>query len=374
MTGSLRMLATQATGTSGPVGSLLTNLAMFTVGGPIVAGVLIGIAAIAKAYDLITRGAKEAAKEQKALADALASQFRPKTGPRSLNQEQYTAALKEQARLGKEIADLEGDTRADPFGFKARKVAELLTEYQKVTQTLRDVREQSAGILQTVTTKAEKVKELVVNYDLLRNAIDKVRAATEAEGMAFWRAYGERGAAIDADKRALQDLLITPIAPVDISDSARSAGQQAQDITDNATRNSEMVKNAIWGAASQSANMIVSALNIGGGGRGSGLGGALGGTAGFAAGYFFGGPIGGAIGSTVGNILGSAIGGLFDSNKKAVNTNTQALIANTAALLLNAPSGYKTASGRFDATAVKELRRAAMRFSTRGGAPVWVTP
>lgn len=160
-----------------------------------------------------------------------------------------------------------------------------------------------------------------------------------------------------------------------LNDKEKKTLNQLGVLTDDAERHAENVQQAIWGSAQQVASTIVSALNIGGGGRGSNIGGSIGGTAGFALGYTFGGgPVGGAIGSLIGNVAGSFLGGLFDSNKKSVDNNTQALRANTAALLLNSPSGYKTAGGRFAATDVKGLRRDLQRYATRGGAPVLVTP
>jgi hypothetical protein len=38
--------------------------------------------------------------------------------------------------------------------------------------------------------------------------------------------------------------------------------------------------------------------------------------------------------------------------------------------LLNAPSGFKVARYRYDATDVKDIARAVRDYNTRGGAPV----
>jgi hypothetical protein len=127
------------------------------------------------------------------------------------------------------------------------------------------------------------------------------------------------------------------------SDSATQKDQLRQlgVLTDKDDKNANMLHDAIWGSAAQLGSVLVGALNVGGGGRGSNIGGKrseeqrglpwLG--------YIFGGgPVGGAIGSTIGNFIGSAIGGLFDHHKKAVDHNTEAVKALTQALIQNAPA------------------------------------
>lgn len=253
-------------------------------------------------------------------------------------------------------------------------------------------RAELSGLISTLKTPFDK-QQMKFSYNELRNEITKTRKEAEEFGKAWWLHFAMINAQADKLTASMKELLgfttrgsqldYNPLNPnlnvsgsgVDLSQGLTKeqikTRQEMGILIDDANQNAQNIRDAIWGAASQSANMIVGALNIGGGGRGSQLGGALGGTAGFAAGFIFGGgPVGGAIGSTVGNIIGSALGGLFDSNSRAVNSNTQALYANTAALLLNAPSGYKVAAGRFAATDVKEWRRDVQRLRTRGGAPI----
>lgn len=156
---------------------------------------------------------------------------------------------------------------------------------------------------------------------------------------------------------------------------------QLQKNADRDAQNALMLQSAIYQSAQLIGSAVQSALNVGGGGKGSQIGSQIGMAAGAIGGSFlgppgawFGGAVGSVIGSTVGSVLGSAIGGLFDSHKKEVNANTQAIRANTMALLQNAPNVYKAAQGRFDATNVKEFRRSTTRYATRGGAPVMVVP
>lgn len=142
---------------------------------------------------------------------------------------------------------------------------------------------------------------------------------------------------------------------------------------ENADKNALRVSEAVWGAAIQGAQIIVNALNIGGGGKGSALGGALGSVGGMALGAILApaGPVGlmvgSAIGSLVGNVAGSLIGGLFDSHKKAVDSNTQAVRALTSAMIQFAPTGFKIDPYRYAATDVKGVMRDFSRFKTRGG-------
>ena len=170
---------------------------------------------------------------------------------------------------------------------------------------------------------------------------------------------------------AREKLTNGPMAPVGNQDAEKFLKDQvsiAKDQLKGADRNAQMVRDAIWGSATALANTVVSALNIGGGGKGSQIGGALGSTAGFAAGFYFGGPIGGAIGSTLGNIAGSFIGGLFDNHKKAVDRNTDAVRQLTQAMLLNSPRGFKVESYRYDATDLSSLARRIRVNASRGGA------
>jgi len=95
------------------------------------------------------------------------------------------------------------------------------------------------------------------------------------------------------------------------------------------------------------------------------IGGQLGAAAGAGIGYAMGGPVGAAIGSALGNIggtivgktlgkIGGAISGLFGHHHKAAaSLDALAAAANkTTAALSNAPSGFKIALARFNATDV----------------------
>lgn len=64
-------LATQATGTAGPVGKLAQGLLMFGGGGPLVLGVAAGIGVLSIAYQGLTRDARDNAKAQEDLVKAL---------------------------------------------------------------------------------------------------------------------------------------------------------------------------------------------------------------------------------------------------------------------------------------------------------------
>ena len=391
---SFEALASRIAGVNPVVGKLAGVLGDFSIGAATTVGVLAGVAAVAVVYDKLT----ESSRKAMAAADKLA--------------ESYNQLAKIHAFGSKEAADidtinkgLEQHNKWLGFIIAARAqlgpVGGLLSGFQGG---------HSDAITAGTTAKAAAEQERV-NQIGLQNARDneafaaRVRAANEkaaadakkAEEAAqryremMLRAYGPdapiRGPrstwvsspqSMTDDERAALMAANGPggVGAVDISDSVKIANDQAKKINDEAERHAQMIHDAIWGSAAQLANSIVSALNIGGGGRGSSLGGAIGSTAGFALGMTLtgGSPIGGAIGSTIGNIAGSLFGGLFDHHTKAVNANTAAVNANTAALLLNAPSGYKVGSARFDATqTIKQFQRDAIRYNTRGGAPVMVT-
>lgn len=338
----------------------------------LITAAIIGIQALVEWLGHLGDESKKAADEQTRLARALGTHFLPKTGPRSSTNLEFNAALAERARLTKELGDLESRQEHGEL-FLGGKVTRVKAELAAVQQAIADAYAGSVTQLDKVVVRAEKVK-------------DHTReAAREAERYAamMLKAYGPdaelRGprsgwhanpqSMTDTERAALAKGMGLGVVP-DAQMPVMAIRQQIAEL-EKARSDAERHAQVITGAIIESAQIIVSALNVGGGGRNSSLGGALGGTAGFAIGFLAGGgPVGGAIGSTIGQVLGSAIGGLFDSHKKAVNENTAAMRQLTQALLLNSPSGYKVASARFDATDVKDFRRAATRYATRGGAPI----
>lgn len=353
------------------VGNLAGVLGQFAVGGAVTAGVLGGLALIAVAYDQLTKATREATKEQDALIKSLERSIHLKgLGPGGETVDQVGAARERAAALGTQIEKLramvvldamDADVMASNLVIQ-EKINKLTTERQNALNAMAGgqsiVNEKIAAAIPPIL----KAKEHTV-------ALKKV-----VEDVAFsWREafeWADRMAnTIESItlQEAREALGVSPDLSTDISGSVDSVKEEIrtrEELTHASERNAEVVRSAVL----QSAQIIVGALNIGGGGRNSNLGGALGSTAGFAAGFVFGGgPVGGAIGSTIGGLLGSAIGGLFDSNTKATNANTEATRANTAALMLNAPSGYKTAGARFDAT---EIRTSHQRYLTRGGTPI----
>lgn len=376
MNGALRALATQATHTSGPVGSLLTTLGSFAAGGAVMAGVLVGIAAIAKAYELMTAGAQKAKKETDGLIKSLVDQTKAA----------YNATV-----AGRDLIKLQAELE-----LQAAKASSGIGWRTVVTAGMRGLITGKGGLAPADQAARDKriadaetaVRQAGINlgktWEEAQPKIAKVatstqKAAKAAEEMAFsWKEALEAAYMLDntVEKITLRDAATAlgeafkPDLTTDIQGSVDSVKEEIktrEELTHASQQNAEVIRNAVL----QSANIIVSALNIGGGGKGSSLGGALGSTAGFALGFLGGGVVGGAIGSTIGNIAGSLLGGLFDSNKEAINRNTEATRANTAALLMNAPSGYKVAQGRFDATDIKEMREATRKYLTRGGAPVF---
>lgn len=363
-------LAGHIAGVHPAVGNLASVLGNFAVGSGLTFGIIAGVTAIAVVYDKLTKAAREAKEANDKLVKSLQdANFKASLGPdpelrlQTDAQRNELMQLRERKRVLTAFGAKADDERILDLNVQ---ILHAQTQLEAGEKRLHAAYMAAGKGLETVMVKggtetakvAKQVKELAFSLEQLRTSADE-----------FWgpmRRFNEQF--------ALPDLVgdLTPGA-VDISDSVKIANDQATKINDEAARNAQMVHDAIWGSAAALANQVVGALNIGGGGKGSNLGGAIGGTAGFAAGFVIGGPAGGAIGSLLGNIGGSLIGGLFD-HKKAVDTNTNAVRANTAALLLNSPSGYKTASGRFDATDVKDFRRALQRNATRGGAPILVAP
>jgi hypothetical protein len=156
---------------------------------------------------------------------------------------------------------------------------------------------------------------------------------------------------------------------ININDSLTKDQIKAQDklgvhLSSNADKNANLLKNTIESTTANLASVLVSALNIGGGGRASQIGGAFGGAIGFGVGTFAGAKMGGLLGSIVpgvgtivGSLIGSAIGGLFGHHKKSVDQNTEAIKALTQAMQQNAPSGFKIDAYRYGAAPATHIGR-----------------
>lgn len=390
------------------VGNLAGVLSTFAVGSLASAGILGGIAAIAVLYDKITESSRKAKEQTDKFIASLVSQaraareatiagaeFNQLVAETELQEAKKASGIGVRSILGSILTGKPGLASAD-IEAASKRIADAQTGVeQSIIRTTKAYENANKPLKETVN----KTAELTFRYDQLREAAARVNAEMAKDTGNFWRGYIEQikaaltltqqlEARINAARPSLLDafesiaVIATPNAGMPnismpfegLTEKQKENLKQLGIITEDANRNADNIQQAIWGSASQLANTLVSALNIGGGGKGSNLGGAIGSTAGFALGFAFGGgPVGGAIGSLIGNIGGSFLGGLFD-NKKATDINTAAIRANTAALLQNAPNVYKVARGRFDATEVKEFRRSTIRYATRGGAPVMVVP
>lgn len=393
-------LAGHIAGVHPVVGNLASVLGNFALTAGWTVAILGGLAAIAVAYDKITSEARKAKEESDKLISSLEKAIHLKgLGPGGETVDQVKAAKERAAVLKTQIATLEvlivkdaqdADVIASNLILQ-EKINKLYIERQNILNA------QAGGqsivnekVNEAIAKNTEKVKELTFGYNQLRDAAERVNAEILREKTDWWKNYIQRtndaltvteqlANAVNALRPSFLESLVSlgtfsvpeaAIANFDINagltDEQKKQHEKMGIFIEDANKNANKLHDAIWGSATQMANQIVGALNIGGGGKGSGLGGALGGTAGFAAGFMLGGPIGGAIGSTIGNIAGSLFGGLFDSHKKEVNANTQALRALTDEIH-NAPSGFKIAQARYNATDVSQLGQDLRRYRSRGG-------
>jgi hypothetical protein len=393
-TGKLRQefqtLVRQLTGTAPVVTQLAGVMGEFAIGSALITGVLGGLAAVVLLYEKMTAGARKAKAEGDKLVKSLVDQ----------NKAAYDATVQGQQLIELQ-AQMELDRRRKESGVGITSIlGSILTgsqtisatdaaaQSQRIADAQTAVAQANANVAKTwqeinkpVTEHAARVATVTVRYNELRDAADKVNASIMQEKRDWWRSYIEKtGEAVTLTQQlnremmqarpsvldVFRDMTTVTTGPVDISDSVKIAGDQAKKINDAAADHAEMIKNAIWGSASALANSIVSALNFGGGGRGSNVGGGIGGTLGFALGSMTPlGPLGGAIGSIIGNIGGSLLGGLFD-HKKAVDQNTAAVHQLTQAMIQNSPSGFRVASYRYDAD-LGYLGAQLRRHATRGG-------
>lgn len=394
LTRAFETMVVQTLGVNREIAVLGTVLGDFAVGGAVVAGVIGGLALMGAAYRSLTEDTRKLREEQDKLIKSLSDEnFRQSLGPEPdlvLQTNAQRNQLMQQKERRRQLLNFGVSPDDERILELNRQILYSQQQLEAGEKRLFAARMAASKPLETVmVTGVAKTKELVAGFNELRDAAARVNDEITKSNRDWWKGYIERtGEAIEVTGR-LQDQLIALLAKgtplenlpgfgtaagkpieIDIPALVKPTVDSAKAINEAAERHAQMLKDAIWGSAAAGANAIVSALNVGGGGKGSNLGGSLGATAGFAAGFAFGGPVGGAIGSTVGNVFGSLVGGLFD-HKKAVNSNTQALRELTAELR-NAPEGYKVAAGRYDATRVmRDLHRAADDYAARGGTLPW---
>lgn len=415
-------LTTQLTGTNPAVARLSEVLGELTVGGPIVLGITAAAAVIAGAYALITKGAREAKKEQDALIKSLHQRLELEADlPGEKGSKELEASKKRAADIQDEIDRLQSAMNAPASGMAAQHQAEAnrITQakindlYIQRQNLLNDIAEQESknnverrAAIAAETDHSAKVKELVVGFNDLRDAAAKVNAEMLRANRDWWKGYIERTGEAISITGQLEDKLIALLAKgtplenlpgfgtaagkpleLDIPSLVAPTVEGAKQINDVAKENARMLSDTISNTAAQTASIIGNALVSFGSGRGNQIGGALGGALGgglgtyighqltTAGGAYIGGALGSVVGSVipvvgtlVGGLLGSAVGGLFGSHKKAVDANTQAIKANTQAHLLFAPAGYKVAAGRYDASnALRQLGDANRGWVSRGG-------
>lgn len=365
------------------VGNLSNVLLDFAVGGAVTAGVLGGLALIAVGYDKLTESTRKAKEETNKFVKELVDQARAAreatVAGAELNQLRAEIELQDAKKAsGVGIrsvigAIVTGKPGLDPTdaAAAAKRIADAQTAVeQSIIRTAKAHENANKPIKETLTTTG-KIKD---TFNAVRDAAEEYQLQQQIAAIKLRMVLEElqKIAALHAEIAGYTKFTGMPNVSMPFEGLDKNEKKQLQELgilTDTTEESGNKVRDAIWGSATQMANQIVSALNVGGGGKGSNLGGALGGTAGFAAGFMLGGPIGGAIGSTIGNIAGSLFGGLFDSNKKAVNENTNAVRANTAVMnqILNSPSGFKIAQARYDATDVSQLGQDLRRYRARGG-------
>lgn len=396
-------LAGRIAGVHPVVGNLAGVLGNFALGAGLTVGILGGVAAIAVAYDKLTASSRKAMEA----ADKLTASYNQAAKISSLGIGGQQLADIETINKGLEqhnkwlgfiiaarirLGSMGGLLGKDPGGHGA-----AITAGTSAVAAAEQARVNAIGLREAKNNQAwaDRIKkEGEPAREAARKAAADALQASETywRGQAaLWKSARDRVAALNEEAR--QFLLDNPVSgivkqaimgnlsPADmpsidinagLTDEQKKQREKMGIFIEHADANANRLHDAIWGSATQLANTLVSALNIGGGGKGSNLGGAIGGTAGFAAGFAIGGPIGGAIGSTIGNIAGSLFGGLFDSNKKAVNANTLAVERNTQALLLHAPAGYRVdRHGYGNAAALYEVvAEEAMRRRGRGGVQI----
>ena len=256
---SFGSLAAQMSGAHPVMANLLGVLGSFAIGSVIMTGVLLGLAALAKAYSVLTSAGKVAREEMKKVVDSLLEQSRAARlatveGQRSLRlalgmQETMAELELAKARRGRRFAI------ADPFGFEARRIADA-------EQDLANIREaqaqQQANMDEDELRRTEELKKAreaaareaaaiaAASARTIKEYNDAMAESAKASTRAFWGFIEAlRALRLEQEKRrsdqyeARQEKLDPEIA-----ESARIAGENAKAVTDAAKYQREIA--AIW--------------------------------------------------------------------------------------------------------------------------------
>lgn len=254
--------------------------------------------------------------------------------------------------------------------------AKLIEDYKKITAQIREMGNASTpAALELLKLRDALAANLVVAREIARvNSTGTVGplVGKSLPGVGFTPSAPEPGKPMPKVGSPSDPIVKVETA---VERQTRLEGEyQArlrQTISDTAAQIASVVGSAVLSIGSGKGAQVGAAI---GGAFGSGVGGMAGAAAATAIGGYLGAGVGSVIpvvGTLIGAYIGSKLGGLFDSHKKEVTANTNALKANTAALLLRAPTGFKTANYRYDATEVKKMADAARRLATRGGSPIF---
>lgn len=406
-------LTSRIVGVNPVVGKLAAVLSEFSVGGALTVGILAGATAIAVAWDKLTESSRKAMEVGDKLAKTYQEEARIMAlgigGKYKADIEDLTKAMQENVKWTDLLNRLQTqggpvaaaaslftgglDKRREALsrGLQQAQIDQMMAEFDAQDEAMIASVKLSTSNLNDQLEKereitAEKARQqaLVIQYsELMRRtygtlgtighdfagpAIDPLQRMQEAErsGQAM---AAKQLAALGVPQFSMPNI---PGPFEGLTDAQKDTLRQLGVLTDKADKNADTIANAVLSGA----GIIVNALNIGGGGRGSGIGGALGSIVGTAGGSIlashigstFGSLIAPGVGTIVGSLAGSLLGGLFD-HRKAVDNNTAAL--NRVANLLNAPSGFKAAYYTYNAEDARRVYRqqveAARREGTRGG-------
>jgi hypothetical protein len=325
------------------VGLVASSLLKFGVGSIETVGILAGIAAIAAAWEYFTGAARKAREENEKLRTSLeAGNFREALGP-APDLRLETDAQRNQLMQDKEYRRQLMAFGADPNSDKIKQlnvtiaheadvlrdgVARLTKARMDATTPLTPVRVEGESAEARARKKEEadrKAREDAARYqELVRStsfsplSLDYTRTAADMRSRTaghYQMSDKEQSSLFAPEMKAAADAWKTG-AERSVHESVAAYKDGTGKQLEEARKNTDRLHEALFAAAEQGAQIIVEALNVGGGGPHAQKGGQIGGTAGSAIGSFFGRP-GEIIGNTIGTIIGSWFGGMSDGAKFA---------------------------------------------------------
>lgn len=232
--GGLVSLTSQIAGTNPIVGQLAGTLGQFALGSALTGGILVGIAAIAFAYNQLTSSARAARKEIDDTAESLLRQAKSERAATVQGQREIFLSMERRMQDAQAaLSRFSATGGAGPFGLGGKLQEKLLEgvknasiEATQAAKNLKEAKEAEAKAHDKVSGALDRATPRTRSHAVATN--DLAKAAKEAEAAQLRLAQAIADALIEQAKQRAANALNLGIPPIDIGDSTRGAGTRGR--------------------------------------------------------------------------------------------------------------------------------------------------